>query len=258
MASAHAAIEVINPDGAGPFVVVCEHASNAIPAEFGTLGLDPALLDGHIAWDPGARGVAEEFARRVDAPLIMPRVSRLVCDCNRPHGSAESMPDSSEIYDIPGNRDLTPGQRHERARRFYAPFRASLESALRRRVDTGSLPVLVTIHSFTPVYKGKTRDVELGIVHDDDARLADAILSLAEDEAELAVGRNRPYGPEDGVTHTLRVHALPLGLLNVMIEVRNDLIRDAASQARMAERLARYLNQAVAALRPEARPASHA
>ena len=111
MASEQAGIEVFNQGGEGPFVLTCEHATNEVPEEFGNLGLDDALLETHIAWDPGARPVAEALARLLDAPLIMPQVSRLVCDCNRPHGSAESMPDSSEIYDIPGNRDLTPGQR---------------------------------------------------------------------------------------------------------------------------------------------------
>ena len=258
MASEQAAIEVVNQGGEGPFVLTCEHATNEIPEEFGNLGLDDALLEKHIAWDPGARPVAEALARLVDGPLIMPRVSRLVCDCNRPHGSVDATPARSEIYEIPGNRDLTPEERETRARRFYEPFREAVEDTLRHRLQSGGTAILVTIHSFTPIFKGKERDIQLGILHDADSRLADAMLDIVEKEAELIVGRNQPYGPEDGVTHTLRIHALPLGLLNVMIEIRNDLLPDCSAQTGMARRLAGYLKEALASTDPTDKAISHA
>lgn len=258
MASGHAVVEVFNREGAGPFVLACDHASHQIPAEFGNLGLDPALLQAHIAWDPGARGVAKELARILDAPLILPRVSRLVHDCNRPAGSADAVPVKSDIFEIPGNRDLTPEQRQDRGRRFYAPFHDTLHAILQSQISAGRAPILVTIHSYTPVYQGTVRAVELGIVHDEDARFADAILTIAGNNAELVAGRNDPYGPEDGVTHTLRVHALPLGLLNVMIEIKNDLIRDEPAQIRMARRLSGYLNEALASMDSENKAAGHA
>jgi predicted N-formylglutamate amidohydrolase len=258
MAADHAVVDVFNRTGEGPFVVVCEHASNEIPPEFRGLGLDPKLLKAHIAWDPGARGVAEQLARLLDAPLIMPRVSRLIHDCNRPQGSEDAIPVKSETFEIPGNRNLTPEQRQGRGRRFYAPFHDALRKTIRDKIGSGHSPILVTIHSFTPVYEGKTRRVELGILHDEDRRLADSILTVAEKKAEMVVGRNRPYGPEDGVTHTLQVHALPLGLLNVMIEIKNDLIRDKTAQTRLAKRLSRYLDEALAGMAPKNRVAGHA
>lgn len=258
MAADHAVVDVFNRTGQGPFVIVCEHASNEIPPEFRSLGLDPELLKAHIAWDPGARGVAEQLARLLDAPLIMPRVSRLIHDCNRPQGSEDAIPVKSEIFDIPGNRNLTPQQRQDRGWRFYAPFHDVLRETVLDKARSGDSPILVTIHSFTPVYKGKTRSVELGILHDEDRRLADSILTVAKKTAEMVIGRNRPYGPEDGVTHTLQVHALPRGLLNVMIEIKNDLIRDKAAQTRMAKRLARYLDEALALMTTEDRVAGHA
>lgn len=257
-ASDPAVVEVVNEGGAGPFVLACDHASNDIPPEFDNLGLDPDLLTEHIAWDPGAKEVALEMARLLDAPLVLPRVSRLVHDCNRPLGSADATPRTSEIHEIPGNRDLTPEQRDARGRRFYAPYHEALRDVIAGRGDIGCTPILVTIHSFTPVYKGKTRDVELGILHDEDARLADALLAIAGQKGEMVAGRNRPYGPEDGVTHTLREQALPMGLLNVMIEIRNDLIADAAAQSRMAERLSGYLNEALASMDADNRAAGHA
>jgi predicted N-formylglutamate amidohydrolase len=258
MAADHAVVDVFNRTGQGPFVIVCEHASNEMPPEFRRLGLDPKLLKAHIAWDPGARGVAEQLARLLDAPMIMPRVSRLIHDCNRPQGSEDAIPVKSEIFEIPGNRNLTPEQRQERGRRFYAPFHDALRQTILDKSRSGLSPILVTIHSFTPVFKGKERTVELGILHDEDRRLADSILTIAEKKAEVVVGRNRPYGPADGVTHTLRVHALPLGLLNVMIEIKNDLIRDKTAQARMAKRLSRYLDEALTLTAPENRVAGHA
>ncbi len=258
MASGHAMVEVFNRRGAGPFVLACDHASNRIPAEFGTLGLPPALLQEHIAWDPGAREVAERMARLLDAPLVLPRVSRLVHDCNRPEGAAEATPVKSEIYEIPGNRDLTPEQRQDRGRRFYAPFHDTLREIIGDRLDSGHPVILVTVHSFTPVYRGQARTLELGILHDEDARFADAMLGIAEQKADLAVSRNQPYGPEDGVTHTLRHQALPLGLLNVMLEIRNDLISDPPAQTRMADCLAGYLSEALASFNLKERAASHA
>ncbi len=165
---------------------------------------------------------------------------------------------TSEIYEIPGNRNLTPEQREARAQRFYEPFRHRLERTLLLRLQSRRAPILITIHSFTPVFKGKERDIELGILHDDDARLADAMLTIVEREGQLVVGRNQPYGPEDGVTHTLRLHALPLGLLNVMIEIRSDLIDDPGAQRRMAKRLHGYLTRAVASLGKPETELSHA
>jgi predicted N-formylglutamate amidohydrolase len=251
-------IEVLGRDGAGAFVLACEHASNEIPAEFENLGLDPALLKEHIAWDPGARTVAAEMARLLDAPLVAPRVSRLVHDCNRPGGSGDAIPARSDVFDIPGNWNLAPGQRQSRARRFYEPFHAMLRATILDRVSAGRAPVLVTVHSFTPVYQGVLRDVELGILHDDDNRFADSMLVIAQQKAEMVVRRNQPYGPADGVTHTLRMHALPLGLLNVMIEIRNDLIREQPAQIRMARRLADYLNGALAGVDLDNRAAERA
>ena len=257
-ASFPAFVEVFNESGKGPFVLVCDHASNEIPPEFANLGLDPGLLTEHIAWDPGAREVATELARRLDAPVVLPRVSRLVHDCNRPGGSEDAMPAETAGIGIPGNRNLSEEARRDRARRFYEPFHELIDATIRLRLGADRQPVLVTIHSFTPVFRGQARDVELGIVHDEDARLADALLRAAVRRGELVARRNDPYGPADGVTHTLKRHALPLGLLNVMIEIRNDLIGDEAGQKRMAGRLQAYIDEALSGLAPESGTARRA
>lgn len=230
--------EVIGGEGSGPLVVVCEHASPTIPEAFGGLGLAAEAALSHIAWDPGAAELASRLARAFDSPLVRARVSRLVYDLNRPPEAADAMPVQSEIYRVPGNEGLTPAERAARVEAYYRPFEALLDATLAARPGA----VLVTVHSFTPVFHGVRRSVEVGIVHDTDARLADAMLGAA---SGLDVRRNEPYGPTDGVTHTLRRHALPRGLLNVMLEVRNDLLASPGAVDRMAARIGGWLETAL-------------
>jgi len=174
--------------------------------------------------------VAEHLSALQNSALISQKISRLVYDCNRPPESPQAIRADSEIYHIPGNADLGEAERTARVTHIYQPFR----QALARHLDQHAPRALVTIHSFTPVYNGKPRAVEIGILHDSDPRMADAMLEAARQNPSYMVGRNQPYGPEDGVTHTLTEHALPRGMLNVMIEIRNDLIATPESQQAVA------------------------
>ena len=229
---------VLRSSGRSPFVLVCEHAAARIPKEFQNLGLTTRDLDSHIAWDPGALETATCLSALLDAPLIHSTVSRLVYDCNRPPEAESAIPAQSETTLIPGNMNLSQAARHSRVERFYTPFKALLSTTLDNRQDP---TILVTIHSFTPVYRGDRRSVEIGILHDNDSRFADALLQVAHG---FKIARNAPYGPDDGVTHTLRQHALPRGILNVMIELRNDLIKTHEQCEEMAAHLASWLSQA--------------
>ena len=242
-------VAVVNPAGASPFLFVCEHASRRMPASLGNLGLTGDALTSHIAWDPGALAVAEDMAEALDAPLVHQRFSRLVYDCNRPPESPGAMPETSEIYEIPGNRGLSPADRLRRTEGLYLPFHHAVADLLAARKRAGRETVIVTMHSFTPVYLGKPRAVEIGILHDADSRLADAMLAAVKAEDAYDIRRNEPYGPEDGVTHTLIKHGVSNGLMNVMIEVRNDLISDRDGQRVMADYLATLLGEGLAALR---------
>ena len=235
-------VEVVRPDGRSPIVLVCEHASPYIPASFQDLGVSPAARVSHVAWDLGAMAVARAMSRILDATLVSSQVSRLVYDCNRPPDAIDTMPTHSEAYAVPGNCDLTEVEKRARVARYYVPFHDRLASLIASRID----PIIVTIHSFTPIYNGKVRDVEIGILHDRDSRLADAMLHVSD---RHDVRRNAPYGPKDGVTHTLKEHAITHGHLNVMIEIRNDLIADEASQMAMAQTLAGWIEQALKTVR---------
>ncbi|RKE84268.1 N-formylglutamate amidohydrolase [Rhizobium sp. AG855] len=241
-------VAVENANASGAVVLVCEHASSVLPLAAGTLGLTAEALASHIAWDPGALAVARLLSEKLDAVLIHQRFSRLVYDCNRPPESPAAMPEKSEIYEIPGNKDLSVAERYARTAAIYVPFHDRVSAELARRSGEGRPAVLVTVHSFTPVYFGKPRAVEIGILHDADSRLADAMLDGAAKTGRYRVERNSPYGPEDGVTHTLRLHALPAGHANVMIEVRNDLIANSVDQEVMADYLAGLIADAVSSV----------
>jgi predicted N-formylglutamate amidohydrolase len=238
-------VEIVNPHARADFLLICEHASNRIPRALGDLGLDEAARESHIAFDPGAMPVARLMAETLNAPLILQRFSRLVYDCNRPPDAPGAMPERSEIYEIPGNKALSAADRAARTEALYIPFHQAIHDHLDRAAAAGREPAIVTIHSFTPVFHGTSRAVEIGLLHDRDARLADSMLDFSQHLTPADVRRNQPYGPEDGVTHTLQRHALPRGLLNVMIEIRNDLIADQAGQAEFADHLARMARHAL-------------
>ncbi|THV24801.1 N-formylglutamate amidohydrolase [Peteryoungia ipomoeae] len=241
------AVSVHNETGAGDVVLICEHASNRFPVSALDLGLSQEVRDSHAAWDPGALALAMLLSSRLDAVLIQANFSRLLYDCNRPPESPAAMPAKSEVYEISANVGLSAAERYARMAAFYVPFHDRISETFSARVGQGRRTVVITIHTFTPVYFGQPRSVEIGILHDADSRLADAMLALAPGEP-YRIERNAPYGPDDGVTHSLQLHALPGGHLNVMIEVRNDLVRDEPGLAAAAECLERMVSNALATL----------
>lgn len=244
-----AVVSVSNRNGKSPIVVVCEHASNRIPPEFNGLGLSDLETQSHIAWDPGAKVVSTLISEALDCPLVLSKFSRLVYDCNRPPIADSAMPAKSEIYSIPGNQNLSQAQRAARTAKYYEPFKNSLNEVL---CDIGSDAVLVTIHSFTPVYNGQSRQVELGILHDCDSRLADLMLERVSTLTAMNVQLNQPYEIADGVTHTLQEHGVANGILNVMIEIRNDLLVEDSQQREIAKLLSTLLDHVLNELKGKA------
>jgi len=237
--------EIVNAKGAAPIVFVCEHASNRVPQYFAALGLGQQELESHIAWDPGAREIALALSAAFDAPLVNSKISRLVYDCNRPPESAGAIQAVSETTQIPGNKDISKDQAAARVEQVYRPFTRALKDTIAQKSADGALPVMITIHSFTPVYFGKRRDVQIGVLHDSDSRLANAMLTTSAMHTKLNVMRNMPYGPKDGVTHTLKEHGLKNGLINVMLEIRNDLVATSKDQQEMATMLFEWLKDAL-------------
>jgi len=243
--SKESAALVENRSGKSDVILICEHAGKMLPECIGSLGVSDEVMGTHIGWDLGAAAVAREISRLLDSTLILQRYSRLVYDCNRSFDAMDAIVERSDDVVLPGNAGLDTGQRQHRFDVVYKPFYDSIKAIVQDRMAAGAIPVIVTVHSFTPVYKGKQRDVELGILHDEDARLADSLLSSAGKQSDYQAARNEPYSAEDGVTHTLVTHGLNNRLLNAMLEIRNDLIADEASQQRWAKRLASLISHAL-------------
>ncbi|MBM6596745.1 N-formylglutamate amidohydrolase [Microvirga pudoricolor] len=234
---------VENPEGRSPVLLICEHASNHLPPRYGTLGLGPAELESHIAWDPGALEVARHLSRLLGAPLIHATVSRLVLDLNREPTAPDSIWTLSEKTAIPANENLDPQERAFRVREVYDAFHGAVDAFVEARMARGLLASVVSVHSFTPVYRDVPRPWQIGLIFDADASFAQRVeAGLARDPA-LVIGMNQPYSPADRVFHTLERHAVRRGLVPLMIEIRNDLIRTEDGQASWANRLAPLLRE---------------
>lgn len=243
-----APVRALNPDGTADFVLIADHAGRAIPRRLGTLGLPEADLSRHIGWDIGIAGVAERLSALLDAPCLMQRYSRLVIDCNRPPGVPSSIPGRSEATDIPGNADIAAIDAQARREAIFAPYHAAITALLDARAAAGRPAVLISLHSFTPIYLGQARRVEVSPLYGTDARLAHALLAALRAEGDLVVGDNEPYAVTLETDYAVPVHGVARGLLHTALEIRQDLIAAPAGQAAWALRLARLLPVALAAL----------
>jgi predicted N-formylglutamate amidohydrolase len=238
-------VRALRPNGASEFFLTADHAGRAIPRRLGSLGLPQRELERHIAWDIGIAGVTEKLARALDATAVLQEYSRLVIDCNRAPGWASSIPVFSELTAIPGNENVPPAGREARRREIFLPYHQRIAGLLDRRSPAGHQPgrrtVLIAMHSFTPVFKGEPRNIEIGILYNRDARLAEVLLDLLRAEGGLVVGDNAPYAITEASDYTVPVHGEARGLPHVEIEIRQDLIADEAGQSAWAARLARLL-----------------
>src|SRR5262245_27241381 len=241
-------IVVENGAGAGPFVLLCDHASNRVPDEYQSFGFAADQLGLHIAWDPGALGVALLLSGTLDAPLFWPDVSRLVIDCNRPADAASLIVVESEGRAVPANVGLSGKERARRIERIHTPYHDAVDACLARRLAAGLPTVLIAIHSFTPVYLGKARFWQVGLVFDEDDRMANALIKGLAADRGLLVGINQPYAPADLVYYTVGRHARTHRVPAAMIEIRNNEIGDEAGQKRWANRLAEILLAATPSL----------
>lgn len=234
-----------------PFVLTCDHASNFIAPSYNGLGLGENDLKDHIAWDPGALPLARALGDRLQAPVIAAGASRLLIDVNRSLDAKDLIPRIAEDREIPGNQYVDAGERQRRIDGIYAPFHAAVHAQVVRHSQAGQAFAVISVHSFTPVFMGRRRNVQIGILHAPaDAPLANRVKEKIATISSYDVRLNEPYGPEDGVLHTLSFHAVSRGVPAVMIEVRNDLLEDGEAQERIAGILERALREAWAAYAP--------
>lgn len=242
-------VRLLRPNGGSDFVLTADHAGRAIPRRLGTLGVDETERGRHIAWDIGIARVTERLSAMLDAPAVLQHYSRLVIDCNRQPEVDSSIPAVSELSRIPGNENLSAAEREARRREIFAPYHECIAALLAQRATAGKRTIVVAMHSFTPVFKGESRAVEIGVLYNRDARLAHIMLELLRREPGLAVGENAPYAVTDITDYTVPVHAEPRGLPHVEIEIRQDLIAHASGQDEWAERMTRLLREADPKLR---------
>ena len=227
--------EVVNPDGRAPALVICDHASRCIPPEYGNLGVSEEEIARHIGWDIGAGDVARELARLLDAPAVLCGTSRLVIDCNRLLDDPSSIPEVSDGTPVPGNLGLAPAERERRAERFFRPYHDEIE----RRLDGFSEPpALISVHSFTPVMAGVARPWHVGLLYDEDDRLARPLIAALRRERGLVVGDNEPYSGRHPMGYALGVYGNGRGLRPAVFEVRQDLIGEFGAARAWARRLA--------------------
>lgn len=242
-------VRALRPDGGSDFFLVADHAGRAIPRRLGRLGLPESELARHIGWDIGIPGVTERLSAALDAPAVLQAYSRLVIDCNRDPSSPTSIPEISELTRVPGNAGLSDADRQARIDAVFKPYHARIAAMLDARQAAGRRTLLVAMHSFTPVFKGESRAMEVGVLYNRDARLASILLELLRAEGDLIVGDNAPYAITETSDYGIPVHGERRGLPHVEIEIRQDLIEHEAGQAAWAARFARLLPAADARLR---------
>lgn len=237
-----------NESGSSPLVFACDHAGLAIPRSLGDLGLAETELSRHIGWDIGIHGVTQALARMLDAPYVYQPYSRLVIDCNRRPGHPQSIAPVSDTTPVPANADLAAPERRARENEILQPYHAALKRLLDERADAGCPTVFFAMHSCTDRLRsdGLARPWEIGVLADRDWRLGDALISVLEQETSFTVGRNQPYSVSPETDYTVPVHAEARGLAYAEIEIRQDLIGDAAGQQEWASLLARIFPIAAA------------
>jgi predicted N-formylglutamate amidohydrolase len=238
---------VLRPQGRSQFVILCDHASRHVPAEFDDLGLTPADLARHIAWDIGAAGVAESLSEIFDAPAVLSPVSRLVIDCNRHLGAPDLIPERSDGTVVPGNRDLSGQMRVLRIERWFLPYHAAVESILDERA-TRADSIVLSIHSMTDNLAGSHRPWQIAFSSHEDRALAQSMIDIlrrSNDINDIEVGDNEPYSMDPAIDFSIPFHALRRNLPYLQVEFRQDEVQDPQGQTRWAKRFANALAEAL-------------
>jgi predicted N-formylglutamate amidohydrolase len=229
-------VEFIPASSSRKLLLLCDHAGNAVPSTLHGLGLNERYFSQHIAIDIGAAEVTRDLAKRLGATAILARYSRLVIDCNRHPEAADLIPEISDGIAIPNNANLFAAERTRRIEQFHVPFHTAIKETTGRLED----PVIISIHSYTPMMKGVPRPWKAGILWNQDDRLARQLIDLLAAEEGMLIGDNQPYSGKK-LYYTLDTHAGARGLLHAGIEIRQDLICDPEGVAQWVERLARVL-----------------
>ncbi|WP_162918801.1 N-formylglutamate amidohydrolase [Taklimakanibacter deserti] len=237
-----APFDIVNPTGKAGIVIVCDHASNAVPQAIGDLGVAPQDMQRHIAWDIGATPIARRLAEAFDAPAILCGTSRLVIDCNRKLDDPTLIPLTSDGTVIPGNAGLTPAQRRHRIDAYFTTYHDACRRVVAERLAKAERPLFLSIHSMTDrMNGGGHRPWEISLSSNEDRRATDPVLVALRRMPDLVVGDNEPYDMDPRADYSTPEHALAHGLDYLQVEFRQDRVAAAEGQERFAMILARAI-----------------
>jgi predicted N-formylglutamate amidohydrolase len=241
-ASGFAPFELIDGDPAAGILLLCDHASSVVPPGYGDLGLPKREFARHIAYDIGAAGVTRRLAAKLGVPAVLSTYSRLLIDPNRGEDDPTLVMRLSDGAVVPGNAHVDVAERARRIALFHAPYHAAIDGAIDRALQAGRPPLLVSMHSFTPVWRGTARIWQVGILWDADPRLALPLIAALGEDGSLTVGDNEPYHGAL-INDCLYRHGTRRGLAHALIEIRQDLIGDEGGMESWADRLAPILSR---------------
>lgn len=227
--------EVINANGSSALLIACDHADNLIPDSLSGLGMKPAYLEQHIAYDIGARQVAMRLADFFDAPLLLARYSRLVVDLNRHLHDPSLIAECSDGIDIPGNLNLTNEMQARRINNYFHPYHNQYQVMVNNLVAKHNRPIILALHSFTPVMNGVHRPWEMGVLWNHDEVLAKQLIASLSKVTRFNIGDNKPYHATDPQGYAQTIHSHERGVELVLLEIRQDLIADSDGQIKISD-----------------------
>ena len=239
-------VGVRNGEALSPFMIICDHAGNAVPAALNDLGLPRHELERHIGYDIGILGVSERLSDLLGAPLVYQPYSRLVAECNRLTTAPDSIALMSDGTSVPGNADLDANARHARMTEIVQPYHREIVTRLDARAAANAQTILISMHSFTPslLARPSPRPWQIGLCYGDDRRFTNPVLAVLDREPGLTVGRNEPYGVNMEKDYSIPIHGEKRGLPYAEIEIRQDLIAGKSGQKAWAERMNRAFREA--------------
>lgn len=237
----HEAFEIAGDPRAGPFVLTCEHASNRLPAGFEAAPDDRPFLADHWGWDVGAADLVRDLAARTGSCAVFSRFSRLVCDLNREPGEHDFVVTEVEGHALALNRGVDAAERRRRRALWFDPYHDAVDRVLGERCAAGSEVRVCSVHTFTPVWRGNPRRLEVGVLFDAHEAHARSLCAALAREG-FATALNEPYSGYEGLIYAARRHGRAHRVVYLEIEVRQDLV-DTPSRARaVGERVARALS----------------
>ena len=237
--------KIFKSNGTNRVIILCDHASNYIPPKYKNLGLENNQIQKHIGWDIGAANVAKKISKSLDATLIMSGYSRLLIDCNRPFGVPEAFIKKSENTIIPGNFNLTKKEKTYRAKKYCIPYRNKIENIIKFRMKKNIIPIIVSIHSFTPVYNGKSRPWHLGLLFRKEKRVFSLLIKELQKDKSIKTGINQPYKCNLKGDFSIPYFAELKGLPCILLEIRQDLINSKSGVIKWSKKIFKLINKII-------------